>query len=69
MIENIHLWKAERGTYFDRNVNIISWIDEYKIYVGNNIIIGMNSMVVRNITEPGTYVGLPSKKKINNEFT
>ncbi len=21
MIENIHLWKADRGTYFDRNVN------------------------------------------------
>jgi serine acetyltransferase len=34
-----------------------------KIVVGNNIIIGMNSGVVRNITEPGTYVGLPSKKK------
>jgi sugar O-acyltransferase (sialic acid O-acetyltransferase NeuD family) len=33
-----------------------------KIVVGNNIIIGMNSGVVRNITEPGTYVGLPSKK-------
>jgi sugar O-acyltransferase (sialic acid O-acetyltransferase NeuD family) len=33
-----------------------------KIVVGNNIIIGMNSGVVKNITEPGTYVGLPSKK-------
>jgi len=40
MIENIHLWKAERGTYFDRNVNIISWSDEYKIYVGKYCSIG-----------------------------
>ena len=31
MIENIHLWKADRGTYFDRNVNIISWSEEYDI--------------------------------------
>ncbi len=29
MIENIHLWHADRGTYFDRNVNIISWSDQY----------------------------------------
>ena len=34
MIENIHLWKADRGTYFDRNVNIISWSDEDEIHVG-----------------------------------
>jgi len=26
-IENIHLWHSDRGTYFDRNVNIISWSD------------------------------------------
>ncbi len=40
MIENIHLWKADRGTYFDRNVNIISWSDEYKIHVGKYCSIG-----------------------------
>jgi acetyltransferase-like isoleucine patch superfamily enzyme len=40
MIENIHLWSADRGTYFDRNVNIISWSDEYKIKVGKYCSIG-----------------------------
>jgi len=40
MIENIHLWKADIGTYFDRNVNIISWSDEYKIHVGKYCSIG-----------------------------
>ena len=40
MIENLHLWKADRGTYFDRNVNIISWSDEYKIHVGKYCSIG-----------------------------
>jgi virginiamycin A acetyltransferase len=34
MIENIHLWHADRGTYFDRNVNIISWSDQYHIHLG-----------------------------------
>ena len=40
MIENIHLWHADRGTYFDRNVNIISWSDEYKIHIGKYCSIG-----------------------------
>jgi acetyltransferase-like isoleucine patch superfamily enzyme len=40
MIENIHLWNSDRGTYFDRNVNIISWSDEYKIHVGKYCSIG-----------------------------
>ena len=40
MVENIHLWKADRGTYFDRNVNIISWSDDYKIKVGKYCSIG-----------------------------
>ena len=40
MIENIHLWHADQGTYFDRNVNIISWSDEYKINVGKYCSIG-----------------------------
>lgn len=39
-IENIHLWNADRGTYFDRNVNIISWSDDYKINVGKYCSIG-----------------------------
>jgi lipopolysaccharide transport system ATP-binding protein len=39
-IENIHLWNADRGTYFDRNVNIISWGDKYKVNVGKYCSIG-----------------------------
>lgn len=40
MIENIHLWHPDRGTYFDRNVNIISWSDEYHIHLGKYNSIG-----------------------------
>ena len=32
--------KADKGTYFDRNVNIISWSDEYEIHVGKYCSIG-----------------------------
>lgn len=39
-IENIHLWNAGVGTYFDRNVNIISWSDDYKIVLGKYNSIG-----------------------------
>jgi acetyltransferase-like isoleucine patch superfamily enzyme len=39
-IENIHLWRADRGTYFDRNVNIISWSDDYVINLGKYNSIG-----------------------------
>ena len=40
MIENFHLWHGDRGTYFDRNVNIISWSDDYHIYLGKYNSIG-----------------------------
>jgi len=40
MIENLHLWIADRGTYFDRNVNIISWSDDYHVYLGKYNSIG-----------------------------
>lgn len=40
MIENLHLWFPDRGTYFDRNVNIISWSDDYKILLGKYNSIG-----------------------------
>jgi len=33
-----------------------------KIEVCSNVTIGMNSAVVKNIKEPGIYVGVPSKK-------
>jgi acetyltransferase-like isoleucine patch superfamily enzyme len=39
-MENAHLWKAGRGTYFDRNVNIITWSDEYFVNVGNYTSVG-----------------------------
>lgn len=40
MIENLHLWNADRGTYFDRNVCIVTWSDEYKVNVGKYCSIG-----------------------------
>jgi acetyltransferase-like isoleucine patch superfamily enzyme len=40
MIENIHLWHSGRGTYFDRNVNIISWSDDYHVHLGKYNSIG-----------------------------
>lgn len=40
MIENHHLWIADRGTYFDRNVNIISWSDDFKVILGKYNSIG-----------------------------
>jgi acetyltransferase-like isoleucine patch superfamily enzyme len=39
-IENIHLWRADRGTYFDRHVNIISWSDQYNVRIGKYNSIG-----------------------------
>lgn len=39
-MENLHLWKPDRGTYFDRNVNIISWSDEFKVILGKYNSIG-----------------------------
>ena len=39
-IENIHLWKSDRGTYFDRNVNIISWSDKFFVNLGKYNSIG-----------------------------
>lgn len=40
MIENLHLWHSDRGTYFDRNVNIISWSDLYHVHLGKYSSIG-----------------------------
>lgn len=39
-MENLHLWHSDRGTYFDRNVNIISWSDQYHIHLGKYNSIG-----------------------------
>ena len=40
MVENMHLWHSDRGTYFDRNVNIISWSDQYQVHLGKYNSIG-----------------------------
>lgn len=40
MIENLHLWYADVGTYFDRHVNIITWSDDYRVYLGKYNSIG-----------------------------
>ena len=39
-MENIHLWHSDRGTYFDRNVNIISWSDQFHVHLGKYNSIG-----------------------------
>ena len=40
MSENLHLWHSDRGTYFDRNVNIISWSDKFHVRLGKYNSIG-----------------------------
>jgi virginiamycin A acetyltransferase len=40
MSENLHLWHSDRGTYFDRNVNIISWSDQFHVHLGKYNSIG-----------------------------
>ena len=47
------------GEYFYMGNN--SSIRE-KIIIGDNIKIGMNAAVVKNITQPGTYIGVPVKR-------
>jgi sugar O-acyltransferase (sialic acid O-acetyltransferase NeuD family) len=65
------------GDYFSAMPNAVLggnvWIDN-KVYLGScsnikekirivaNVTIGMSAAVIRNITEPGVYVGIPSKK-------
>jgi virginiamycin A acetyltransferase len=39
-MENSHLLHLDRGSYFDRNMNIISWSDDYHIRVGKYTSIG-----------------------------
>jgi len=39
-----------------------------KINICDNVIIGMGSVVVKDITEPGTYIGVPAKKYHRENF-
>jgi acetyltransferase-like isoleucine patch superfamily enzyme len=40
MVENIHLWHAGKGTYYDRHIDIITWSDQYKVVLGKYNSIG-----------------------------
>jgi sugar O-acyltransferase (sialic acid O-acetyltransferase NeuD family) len=51
---NVHIGN---GVYLGTNSSIIE-----KKYLLHDIIIGANSVVIRDITESGTYVGVPAKK-------
>ena len=39
-MENLHLLHLDRGTYYDRTINIITWSEEYQINVGKYTSIG-----------------------------
>ena len=51
---NVHIGN---GVYLGTNSSVIE-----KKYILHDIVIGANSVVIRNITESGTYVGVPAKK-------
>ena len=51
---NVHIGN---GVYLGTNSSVIE-----KKYLLHNITIGANSVVIRDITESGTYVGVPVKK-------
>jgi sugar O-acyltransferase (sialic acid O-acetyltransferase NeuD family) len=51
---NVHIGN---GVYLGTNSSIIE-----KKYLLHDIVIGANSVVIRDITESGTYVGVPAKK-------
>jgi serine acetyltransferase len=51
---NVHIGN---GVYLGTNSSIIE-----KKYLLHDIVIGANSVVIRDITESGTYVGVPVKK-------
>lgn len=38
--ENLNLWISDTGTYYDRNVNIVSWSDKYYVRLGKYNSIG-----------------------------
>jgi sugar O-acyltransferase (sialic acid O-acetyltransferase NeuD family) len=45
------------GVYFGSNAST-----KEEITIGDNVIIGAGAVVIRDIMEPGTYVGVPAKK-------
>lgn len=70
-----HNSRIQAGTYISPSVNVAGFsnigqccfigigstiIDN--IIIGNNITIGASALVVKNLTEEGTYIGVPCKK-------
>ena len=51
--------KISNCVYFGTNSSV-----RQQINICENVTIGMNAAVVKNITEPGVYTGVPSKKLI-----
>ena len=51
---NVHIGN---GVYLGTNSSVIE-----KKYILHDIVIGANSVVIKDITERGTYVGVPAKK-------
>lgn len=49
--------KAEKGTYFGTNSSVLE-----NIHIVDDVIIGAGAVVVRDIMEKGTYVGIPAKR-------
>lgn len=39
-MENLHLLEIDRGSYYDRNINIITWSDKFKVKIGKYTSIG-----------------------------
>lgn len=70
MIENIHLWNADRGTYFDRHVNIISWSDQYKVHLGKYNSIGRDCNFFLHANHRADWVTTSSQLwgPVNNEI-
>ena len=59
---NKALWKSTR---IGNNVSIGSNSTLLPIEICNDVVIGSGSVVTKNITEPGIYVGNPAKKNRN----
>lgn len=56
---NKHLWES---TTIGNNVSIGSNATILPVTICDNVVIGAGSVVTKNITEPGIYVGNPARK-------
>jgi hypothetical protein len=60
-IDNQDITEEEMLKYIDW-LYIYLIDNEEKINIHSSSIIGLNTGVIKNITEPGTYIGTPAKK-------